>query len=359
MFMKKIIFYIDSMQKGGANRVMANLTDYFAKQNYDVILVNDIFPDKNYPEYKINNKVKRIFLNIESRSRIISNIKRILLLRKEILKSKTDVVVSFMGPPNIRILIASIGIKTKKIVSVRNDPYKEYGYGLKKIIARMLFKLADRCVFQTKDALNYFSKSTKINSIVIPNPINEDFYMIKRRNPKNIIMVGRYEPQKNHLLAMKAFSMIANEFPTENLVCYGDGSLKEQLNTYINSVDLTKRIKLNPVTDDVPKVLSEAKIFVLSSDFEGMPNALMEAMASGVPCISTDCPCGGPRLLFENDKQGKLVECNNEKMLAQVMRELLENDRMREEIGIEGKKRAENFRSEKIYKKWEKIILEE
>ena len=216
---KKILFYIDSMQKGGANRVMANLTDYFASAGKTVILINDIKPQKGVDEYTINESVKRIFLDIDVSSKLFSNILRIIALRKIIKNEASDVVVSFMGPPNIRMLIATIGLKCKRIVSVRNDPNVEYGKGLVSRFKRLLFMLADGCVFQTRDAATYFPKSVQAKSRVIFNPVNECFFNTERSNaPRNIVTVGRFEPQKNHSLLIRAFSKIANEFPEEKLI---------------------------------------------------------------------------------------------------------------------------------------------
>ena len=158
---------------------------------------------------------------------VLSNIKRILKLRKIIKAEHTDAVVSFMGPPNIRMLLATMGLKCRKIVSVRNDPYKEYGDGLVKMVTNIIFRLADGCVFQTKEAAMYFSKNIQQKSKIIFNPVGKQFYEVKRvDNPKNIVTVGRLFLQKNHTLLIKAFSKLAHEFPDDNLIIYGEGELE-------------------------------------------------------------------------------------------------------------------------------------
>ena len=113
-------------------------------------------------------------------------------------------------------------------------------------------------------------------------------------------------------------------------------------------------------TNNVPEKLASCKIFVLSSDYEGMPNALMEAMASGVPCVSTDCPCGGPKELIINNQDGVLVPINDVDRMSSALSELLRNDRLRKKLGDNAKKRAEKFKAERIYSIWkqyfEKVI---
>lgn len=354
----KLFFYIDCMRMGGANRVMANLTDYFANSGYDVVLVNDIASGQGESEYSVNPLVNRVVLDVHGSTKTFSNLKRIAKLRELIKAEKPDSVVSFMGPPNIRMLLASAFLKCRTVVSVRNDPTKEYGVGwIKRLIANVVFLLADGCVFQTEEAALYFNRWVRRKSKVIVNPVNESFFGVKRSDtPRNIVSVGRFYPQKNHKVLIDAFAKIADEFPEENLIIYGEGSLREEMEKQIADLQLTNRIFLPGSTSCVPEVLSEAKLFVLSSDFEGMPNALMEAMAVGVPVISTDCPCGGPRSLVESESQGQLVPCGDAVALSNCMKAILSSQKLQQELSIGAKKRAYDFLPERVFRQWEGFV---
>ncbi len=356
--MKKIMFYIDSLRRGGAQRVMANLADYFATAGYDVVLVND-FVQKGTDHYNVSDNVERIYLRDDNSGNvIIKNISRVLRLRRIIKDKKPDLILSFLGRPNKRMLIASLGIKVKKVVSVRNDPNREYGFGgLKKAYAKQLFKLADGCVFQTDEAAGYFPLKVQKRSIVIFNPVGQKIYASDRSlATQNIVTVGRMEKQKNHRMLIEAFSMISDAYPEENLIIYGDGPLRNDLISYIDELGLSDRIKLPGNISDVDTALSKAKVFVLSSDYEGMPNALMEAMAMGVPCISTDCPCGGPKMLIESEQQGILTPCKDATALSDKLRYILDNEQLRQVMSAAAKKRAEQFRPEVIYQQWENYL---
>ena len=189
--------------------------------------------------------------------------------------------------------------------------------------------------------------------------MGNQFYHVKRaENPRNIITVGRLMTQKNHKLLIEAFSKIAKEFPDENLVIYGEGELRDTLETQSKKLGLEGRVKLPGATTNVAEKLSSAKVFVLSSDYEGMPNALMEAMAVGVPVISTDCPCGGPAMLIEEDSQGILVPCQNAEKLANALRLLLESQDLRLMVGESCKERALQFSPDIVFSQWKEYIEE-
>lgn len=352
--MKKIIMYIDSMMYGGAQRVMSNLIEYFSNRKIEVILVNDFKVPKGEREYIIPTSVKRYYLNNKiKKNKIITNFQRVVKLRKIIINENPEIVLSFLGRVNFRMLISTIGLNCKKVISVRNDPNEEYGKTwYRKKLANILFKLADFCIFQTKDAVKYFDNDIKKKSAIIINPVDEKFYNIQRsKEPKDIITIGRLEKQKNHRLLIDAFYKIMNKIPNEKLLIYGEGTQRERLQKYINKLELQNKVILKGRTENVPFVLSKSLLFVLSSDYEGLPNALMEAMAVGVPCISTDCPCGGPRELIKDNKDGILIPCNDSDILAKKILEAINNQEI-----FNSKIRAQEFRQNLVCTNWEEIL---
>lgn len=357
--MKKILFYIDSLYRGGAQRVMSNLVAYFSN-NYNVVLVNDFVPDDQKIDYELPDNIKKIYLRKSPDGNpFTKNISRIITLRKTIIKENPDTVLSFLGNPNKRMLIATIGLKCRKVVSVRNDPSHEYGGGnLSRWFARRLFSQADGVVFQTQDASEYFQKSVQNKSTIIMNPVSKQFYQANRCMPeKDVVTVGRFEKQKNHLLLLQAWKEIEQGFPDDHLVIYGEGSLRKEYEEYIQGQGLDDRVLLPGIVKDIPQKLASAKLFVLSSDFEGMPNALMEAMAVGVPVISTDCPCGGPRMLIQDLSQGILVPCKNVDTLKKAMKKLLGNIEERKRMGLSAKTRANAFAEDSVYGQWEDFLM--
>lgn len=353
--MKKIVLYIGSLERGGAERVMSNIANYLSDK-YNVILVTDIIAE-NAEVYPLRPTIKRLNLGIINGG-LRGNIKRIKMLREIINEEKPDTILSFLGPNNIRMLLASRHMSLRKIVSVRNDPNFEYGKGLKKIFARNIFRKASGCVFQTSDAMTYFPKPVQKRSSIIWNPVADKFF----ENPWNctkeqIIVVGRLTSQKNPLLALSAFQLIADEFPNVELAYFGSGELKDEILTVARKYHLGERVHITDNVANIENHVRNSRLFLLTSDFEGMPNSLLEAMAIGVPIIATDCPCGGPRDIVKGFEDKVLIPCGNPEAAAEKMRSILLDETAQNELCHLERERSELFKTAVVMKKWEDFLF--
>lgn len=351
----KICFYINNLGKGGAERVITELAHQFNKKLYDVVVVTS-FRDRN--EYILDPAVKRICLEEtqDFGNRIARNVKLIRKLRHTIKTEKPDVVISFMQEPNFRAIIATAGLKTKRIISVRNDPEKEYFGKLGRFVGKVVLPFADGCVFQTEEAKKWFPKRLQTKSTIIFNEVKEQFFKTEYSPGKRIITVGRLNKQKNHELLIDAFSKIANEVLDRNVYIYGEGPLRDKLQEKIDSFGLSNRIFLMGTTNNVAEVLSTSEVFVLCSDYEGMPNALLEALAVGVPSISTDCPCGGPRMIIQNKSNGLLVKVGDADSLADALRSLINDNDFKTVISKNARETATKYKPQTIFAEWEDYI---
>lgn len=350
----KFLFYINTLSHGGAERVVSNLANEFSARGDEVTVVTS-FPSEW--EYPLSEKVSRINLREERVNGFLKrNVVLTLALRKIIKSEKPSVAISFMAEPNFRLIMGAAGRKVKTVISVRNDPEREYPTKIHRILAKHLFKMADGIVFQTQDAKKWFPDSIQKKSRIIMNQVDDSFFNVAYMGErKNIVTTGRLTAQKNHKMLIDAFSSICDKVE-DNLIIYGEGELREELEKYISELGLSHRVFLPGAVTDVPQTIKSAKLFVLSSDYEGMPNSLLEAMALGLPCISTDCPCGGPREVL-GDIDGCLVDVGNakelaEKMLVNLTQSEQEADQKRELIS----KNAESFRSEKVIDAWRDYI---
>ena len=350
-----LMFYINAINGGGAERVILQLASHFAKAGYRAILVTS-FVDEN--EYPVPGDVERISIEQKQiiQSRLKRNISRILALRELCKQYKPIAMISFMAEPNFRALCATRGLDVKNIISVRSDPRKEYGGKIGALVGKIFLPMADGCVFQTEEAREWFPVKLQKKSTVIFNEVNKVFFETQYKGGEKIVTLGRLVASKNHALLIEAFSDIAYKHQQINLEIYGSGNMKEKLRLLVKKLGLEKRVKLMGLTSKPEEVLSKAIMFVLASDYEGLPNALMEALAMGVPSISTDCLCGGPRALIRNNVNGLLVPCGDSKSLAVAMDRILYDKNLRDNFNGNAKKAAEDYYPDKVFSQWKQYL---
>ena len=354
----KIMINITGLRKGGAERVVSVLANKLIKK-YDIdILVQSAIPI----DYDIDKKVQILSLSKQrKKSVIIRNFQRLVNTKKIIKREKPDIIVTFLPTPSYRVLFFKNKIKNIPIiVADRNDPKQEYKSFIDKILMKWLYKRSDGFVFQTKEQQQFFTEKIKEKSTIIYNPIKDEFidndsemYVDKE---KTIISVGRLTSQKNQKILIDAFSKIVQKYPDYRLKIFGKGELEETLKKQIKELNMESKVELCGVSDNIKEELRKAEIFVLPSDYEGMPNALIEAMAVGLPVISTDCPCGGSRELITDRVNGILIPVNSIENIEKNIELLIEDKELALQLGNEAKRIKDILNADKIVKQWEEYI---
>lgn len=350
---KTIAFYISSLTAGGAERVISNLANEFAAQGYEVFMLTDSMEDKEY--HRLDGRVRRVVLpKSEENGRIANAIGRIQKLRSAVKETRASVLVSFIGKSNIRAVLATRFLKTGVVVSVRSAPAREYPTRLMRMLAKVLFRMADGIVFQTEEARQFFSKGIKRKSAVLMNPLHPDFMRERYTGGRKqeIVTVGRLHSVKNHEMLIAAFAAVSGDYPALTLRIYGDGDRKEKLRSYIDELHMQGRVVLEGDRDGVAERIEASRIFVLSSNVEGMPNALLEAMALGLACISTDCPCGGPRTVIRDGENGLLIPVGDTEALENAIRRILSDPDLEERLGRHAAEIRQELAPERVNKMW-------
>lgn len=357
--MKRIALFISSLQKGGSERVMVNLAEYFHKNRYEVILVTQY---KREVEYEISPEIRRVYSEPEEHElqggRIKNFLVRFFKLRSIWKAYKPDVILSFLGKNNLMAIATAAFLPTKVAVSVRGEPTMEYPGKLLQFLAKRMFAFADGVVLQTKQAMKFFPKSVRRKAVILPNPLNPLFlkkrYVGERENI--IVAAGRLDENKNHMMLIHAFSKIAGEFPATKLIIYGEGESREKLEALVLEKGLTDRILLPGSVTDIAEKICKARIFALTSNTEGMPNSVMEAMALGIPVVSTDCPCGGPAELIEDGVNGLLVPVGDAFALSDAFRKILSNEEFAEKISKNAHNITKELNPERVNSEWRKYL---
>lgn len=349
-------FFIPSMYRGGAERVMSVLCNEFTKRGNKVTLF--LTENEDGICFILDEKIDVINIDSSKKCYIAKMWDYIKRLEKEIRDRDIGIVISFIVRTNISAIIACQHVRVPVIISERNNPYIVPANPKLRAIRDFVYRYADGTVFQTQYARDYFSERIKKHSRIIMNPMSEVIGdSVEFEHKDNIIISAcRLEPQKNVPLLIEAFERIANEIPHYKLHIYGEGSKKDSIASIIRQKNLEDKVLLMGQSGEVINKVANAKIFVLSSDFEGLSNALMEAMCVGTACVATDSPTYGNRDIISDGYNGFLVPVGDAKALGNKILELAKSDELLKLFSERAKRLAEKTNRTKIVDDWEAYI---
>lgn len=354
----KILFVNTDIGYGGAEKILVWLANQCAEHGHEVVFFtyrNDCVMQP------LSTQVRHIHVQLESGGAGLSMFNTARYLHQYIKEEKFDIGIAFLSPSMLRLAMGAVGTKMKLLFSHRADPYYRVKHkSLKlKVFGRMnswAFKQADHYVFQTSMAQAYFSKDIQQHSTVIANPIHPLVRSVERKGniERKIVTVGRLDlKQKRQDVLIEAFNNISAKYPNYELEIYGNGEDEALIKNMAKTND---HIKIMGKTSKVAEVIQNAAVFVLPSDFEGIPNALLEAMSIGVPCVAADCSPGGASMLIHNKKNGLLVPRSNAKAMADAISFMLDNKQEAEQMASEAMKVNDIYSEDIISEMWMKVI---
>lgn len=354
----KYLFVATGMRFGGAERVMSILANEWYSRGEKVRFFLTGTPAES--SYPLSEGIKIVSSFQTAQEARFEQTVHIREIRKECLNWKPDVVVSFYNDICALTAIAIRGLNIPLIYSERNDPNKVNQRAVDKLYRKIVENKADKFVFQTEGAKKCYPEKVQRKSCVILNPMDTTSFPIHdfANEEKEIVSVGRLETQKNQLLLIEAFSMIMDQISDFRLIIYGEGKLREKLENFIQQKGLQGRVFLPGAKSGIQDQIKNAALFVLSSDYEGIPNALIEAMAIGLPCVSTDCSPGGARVLIENEKNGLLVPCDDAEKLASAMIKMISDRELAKQCGENAYEIRSRVEASVIANRWLEFIGE-
>jgi glycosyltransferase involved in cell wall biosynthesis len=362
--MKKVMFHLNTLERGGMERVVVNLAGQFADNGYDTIVATEW---KGEVEYPLSEKVKRIHVGLgkedESKGRFAKINIRNRNLKRAIKEEEPDIVFAFEKKAIYRALIAAKGTGSAVVLAVRMNPKDNYASPVDRLLTAFLYRRAKGAVFQTEVMRDFFPKWVGEKSTLIVNPLNKELLNCEKAatRSKRIVSVARFIELKNQLLLVKAFEKIKDKYPEYTVEFYGEESdgdgYYQRVKDYVDSHNLTDRVIFKGLEQNVYEAIKDAAVFALTSDTEGLPNSLMEAMALGIPAISTDFESGGAKALIKNNENGILVPVGDETSLAKAIEFILDNPEKAEMLADNAMKITKIANPDAVFKAWESYGL--
>ncbi len=331
------------------------LANAFCKAGYDVVFVTSF---RCKLEYALYEKVKRYSIEEEDPRESFwkRNYHRVKALRQIIKSEKPDVVLSTSPEANFRALFSVGAIPCKTIITIISDPKHEYARPAYAVLAKSLYRLADGIVCQTEEERRWFPGEMQKKCRILYNQVDDSFFAYgEPEERKGVVAVGRAIPLKRHRDIIRAYAKIADQIG-DTLTIYGDGPCREELQTLVQELQLTDRVFLPGKVDNVALHIQDAKLFVHASQYEGLPNAVMEAMTLGIPCVLTDCEGGGARELLKGGEIGFLVPTGDVEALAEKMRCVLQDKKLQKELSGKSRARARDFAGDTVFKQWRDYV---
>lgn len=353
----KIAFYISSLSGGGAEKVLCILANRLAEEGNEVHVIS---LEKREQFYFLNDNVFVHKTYNKDKGKFIEMILDMKFVRNCMKSIRADVSVSFLSRCNFILLLANFFNKERIIVCDRNNPLREHSLKIFKM-SNFLYRRANLIVVQTNQIKKFYNKNLQHKIVVQENPLDcKALYKQlegKKLEKENVVIsIGRLESQKDFFTLIKAYSMVMRHFPEWKLKIFGVGEMKEQLEKYIEEVGGREQILLCGHTREPFYELKKSKVFVLSTNYEGFPNVLCEAMEAGLICISTDC-VSGPRELIEHGKNGWLFEIGDYKALETLLYNSMKSD-IYSKMGNMANETTKRLHLDRNINGWKQIINE-
>lgn len=396
---KKILMTLPHMVGGGAERVAAMLLNEFYNNGYDaeflltqskkdqvinrdlkaeipLTLIQESIVGKPIPfivrvKGIITSLISKCFKLIKkpvpaliAKASFCANYyNEIVIVREKLVAEPNTTVVVFSQPSIPIVLMAAKNLPNRVVISERADPNRlmRHRYGRKFI--EKYYTRADAAVFQTYNAKNTYPKTIGDKGTVISNPIKSDLPEAYHGNRnKNITTFCRISAQKNLPLLLEAFNKLHKDHPDYVLRIIGDSvneegrEIEKQLHSYIKENELEDSVVFEPFNPNVHETIIKDAMYVNSSDYEGISNAMLEAMAIGLPSVCTDCPIGGACATITDGVNGLLVPVKNPEALYKAMKRVVEEDDLAKNLSAEGEKLREKLSLSQTAKRWMELF---
>ncbi len=341
---KTVMIMVSNLNRAGAQRVACRVASGLT-DTCNVVL---LYKWEKNNEYDVDNRVKKIFMPHFHYD--ILKVFSLLYLRKMKKQYRIRVSISFLYEMNYLNLFSKN--RDFVIVSERNNPRLAYPEQFRR--TKIFYALADHVIFQTEEVRSLYGSRTRRHSSILPNPVAVGCLASDVRE-KRIVNAARLEKNKNQAMLIRSFALFLPRHPEYRLDIYGEGSLVNELKALAEELKLENSVIFHGNVPDIHEQIADAGMFVLSSNVEGMPNALLEAMMMGLPCISTSCT--GAKEVIKDGYNGLLTAIGNVEAMAEAMAKMADNPELAESCRKNAMLTTEAFRESRVMKQWKSFVV--
>lgn len=357
---KRILFVTDTFGYGGAEKQLAFVAEGLSDHGHAVCICNLKQNGTLGGKRVVSDKIEIIEADIKYKNTIQSNFDLIKFTYTTAKKFKPDIIVGFKQVGFFAVVAGKL-LNIPSIISERADPFRAYKNAKLLLRIKLCFiNHASGAVFQTKQAASFYRKALQERSAIIPNPVfvKDEIPVIDYANqPKTIVSLGRLDNKQKRLDVMfDAFKLFFATHPDYILKVYGNGPDEALVRQMVVDKGLTSSVKMMGVSSNALQDLSKEGIFVITSDFEGISNTLLEAMAVGMPVVSTDHTPGGARLLIEDGENGLLVPMGDAESVSHALSRFADDKALAEQCGKNAKSVLVRFDPSRILGLWEDYL---
>lgn len=347
--MKRIAIVAHGLDGGGAERVASILANHFASDGYKVCFIAAYSSKKIY---KLEPSIEYNFIETSCKNKIVKFMDRSRKIYSTIKRFGAEKVISFIYDETV---LCSLSRKIPIIYTLRNNPAN---VTKDKKLCILLYKRAEKIVFQTPQARDFFPENISKKGFVIGNPLSDGLpYWYNEPVHEKVIMTAcRLTEQKNLKMLIEGFSNFHEKHNDYILRIFGEGPLLEELKTYCARIGIEKFVEFPGYSSNVHREMVRALLFALTSDFEGVSNSMLEALAIGVPTICTDCPPGGAAMYIKSGENGILIPVGNVEALTDALTKLADNPDLCKKISMESVKIRSQLEAGNIYNQWKDVV---
>lgn len=352
---KRIAIVVNGLSGGGAERVAALLANGLYSKGYDVLFIAAFSAEKEYP---LSDGVHYVYIDPKAEGKIGKYVNRTVKIYQTLKEYKPDAIISFII---IEMLLSNF-LKVAPIVySLRIAPSSLVHKKKRWLSCLYSYKRAKKIVFQTEDAKNFFDEPIREKGVVIPNPLSENLpYWNKESHEKTVLTACRLTAQKNLPMLIEGFSRFHEKFPDYTLKIYGqdEDGITNELLKLCKDLQISDAVSILPHTKNIHQIMQNSAVFALTSNFEGLSNSMLEALAIGIPTVCTDCPPGGARTFIEDGVNGMLIPVGDGDELYRRLCLLAENEQLGHTMSEKSVKIRQELALEKIVDAWDDLIAD-